>query len=536
MNKLLRLWLAGLCWFGLQPGPSLLAAQFDRDHAEGLLLLQQGLFEAALPALQRSCQRQPRAENCFALGVALFRLYHFGEAHQAYQSALQNLPDPELKARIRSGMGDLYFETEDYALAVRAYREALEHEPQWQGARMRLATAYLRLQRYSEALQETERMLAQQSSQAEIHYLRGLIHLAGQNWTQATAELEALSQYPRHRLEAWQHLNWMHRFRQDYVAATQLADQMVESYGTQAPQTYQVAALTRLEHLSACRPQGCQVTPLIARARQDLERWVLLMPEQPQAYFYLGQVAQAQYDWDSARQAYQRAQKLFPERLEYRLKLAEMHLALGQKTQAQALLMALPTGVSYSETVWLELGKWQERFPELLNHWLSTARPTQPLNQGRQRFWQGYVAWRQGLNSSQKTWSEATELLANQPEARLIEALQLWQAGEKRWSLNLLQQVFQVHSDWWLPTYQLGLFHAASDCNTARPWLQSAYTQHPGSLVLNETLLSCLETLPEYKAQLQRALQTFPEHKAFQARYLTLLANETATPLNAPGP
>lgn len=508
-----RHWLIafGLVLLGLP-----VQAAFDRDYAEGLALLQQQAFEAALPALTRSTQQQPRSDNFFALGVTLFRLHRLPETWQAYQQALKYLPAPDLKARIRSGLGDLYFTTEDYTAALSAYREALDHEPSWNGARLRLATAYLRLERYSEALKETELALsyAGPGTQPELHSLRGVIYLAQQQWPQAMHELQALSHYPGYFIEAQQHLNWMHRLRKNYPAANTIAENLVQQHGQ--PQTWQVAALTKLEYLHACELQ-ILVCPselyhqLSQQAGEVLSRWVLSTPHQPQAYYYLGQWAQQRLDWPAARLAYQRAQQLFPQRALYQLKYAEMLWTLGDRERAEALLKQIP----FQPDDWAERLKWP-MFASLTSDGLQ--QPELEMS-AQALFWQGYLHWQNTHSSKNHAWQTLLNQLESTPEARLTEALQLLQSGEQTWTYALLRQAAQARPENWLPSYYLGILQAEQDCAAALPWLQRAYRQHPTALLLHHQLLRCLPPV-EQAAQLQRSLQTFPGEDAFHKLYL----------------
>lgn len=517
-----RRWLTLLCLLlglGLQSAAAAAAeATFDRDYAEGLALMQQQAFGPALTALRRSTETQPRSDNFFALGVALFRLQRLPEAWQAYQQALRYLPDPALKARIRSGLGDLHFATEDYASAISHYHAALDHEPRWNGARLRLATAYLRLERYSAALKITEQALAYAgpAPQPELHTLRSLIYLSQQQWQDAATELRALAEYPGYFVEAQQHLNWMYRFRKDYVSANALADELLQSHGQ--PLIWQMAALTKLEYLNACELQLLPCAPaqyqqLGEAAGEILSRWVLSTPDQPQAYYYLGLWAQQRLDWPAALQAYQRAAQLFPERLHYQFKHAEMRWTLGQRERAHTLLSALRFHSS----------NWSEGFKHYATEslppgWQQAALQSEPADP-QQLFWRGYQHWQHAHSGRNSAWQTLLSEQGQAPEARLAEALQLLRSGSNSWIYALLKQAARERPDNWLSAYYLGILQAENDCPAALPWLQRAYRQNPTALALHHALLRCLP--PEQQdAQLRRSLQTFPDEDAFQQRYL----------------
>ena len=501
----LRLWLS--CLISLLITFPAFGAEGDLLYAEGLQLLQQGFYQEASRQLERAVRLRPQPDRCFALGVAYFQLHRPTQAYQAYQQALGLLPEPALAARIRSGLGDVYFELEDYPQAVEAYRQALSFQPAWSGVRLKLATSYLRLERFGEALRESESLLASPSPLSEAYYLRSLIYLARHQWEAAIQELERLRAQPEHRFEAYQQLNWLYRLQQRYDQASEVARLAVAEYGQSVPQAYQLAAATGLEQLTFCLPlAGCRPQP--AQLRCDLERWLLMSPEQPQGYFELGWLEQLEGNPEAARDAYRRAYSLFPSRSDYLLKLAEMEWTLGQRQSVHQWLADLPA--PNSPSLWRELPKWAEAEPELLQRWWRQLRPGVELPRQLLSFWLSYL-------------EALPPPAADAAEAQVLQALRLWQAGQADWARPLLLQARQQEPQWWLPCELLGRIALEQEPAAALPWLEAAYRLNPISRQLALLLAEGLPPGPARRQHLQRALQTFPEEPILQELYLKQL-------------
>lgn len=509
--------LLSLCW-------NAQAASFERHYQEALLLMQEGRFVDARQELEQSVRDNASSDAYFALGVSCFQLHQLEAARSAYQEALRLLPPAELAARIRGGLGDVYFENGDYARAVSAYRQVLENHD-WPGVRLKLATAYLRLYRYSDALQESETLMQQTSPLAETHYLRSLIYLARKNWDAALDELNQLSRYPEHQQEAYQHLNWLYRLQGRYDEAMQMATELAEHNTQQDPAIYRLAAETGLEALQVCLPAPDCLTPQrLAPTQKYLERWLLIAPHQAQAYFIWGQWEQLQGHFAAALQDYQEAANGFPERLDYNLKLALLYQSLQNPKQALALLQAIPPERSKEEALWQEMPKWFSIYPQLPQRWLTNLAQTDlpPLLKGRYLFWKGYFLWQtEGPSKGvQELWQKAEKHLKQEPEGLMIQALRLWQAAEKDWAARLLQQIHQQRPNWWLPEVYLGRYYLETEPTEAQKWLQAAYRQNPADLSLALDLLKTYPQGPSQQALLRQLLQSFPDERKLQELYL----------------
>lgn len=495
--------LAVVLLLSLRLQPAHAAKAGELYYAEGLQLLQQGFYQEASQQLARSVALLAEPERCFALGVAYFKLHQLPKAYQAYQQALGLLPAPAVAARIRSGLGDVYFEMEAYTDALNAYRQALTFEPGWSGVRLKLATSYLRLERFGEALRESEALLKSQQPLSEAHYLRSLIYLGRHQWDQASQELQKLATQPEHRFEAYQQLNWLYRLQQKYPQAREIAERGVKEFGSSVPQAWQLAAATGLEQLTLCLPlAGCDAQP--ASIRSYLERWLLLNPEQPQVYFELGWFEQLQGNLEGARDAYARAYGLFPSHTDYLLKLAETQWALGDRAAARAVMMKQP--LPAGPLLWRELPKWAGAEPELLQSWLAQTLPGVSWPQELKPFWLAYLG-------------ALPELSESSAEVQVIQALRLWQAGQPVWAKPLLLQAHRQEPQWWLPCELLGRLLLEIRAPQALDWLTAAYRLNPLS---RELALLLAENLPEAQRRnhIAKALESFPDDRRLQSLYL----------------
>ncbi|MGV3525747.1 MAG: tetratricopeptide repeat protein [Candidatus Sericytochromatia bacterium] len=519
-------WVLGLAlWLTVNLWGWRAQAQSDPYYAEGLYLLQQQQFDRAAERLEQSTRLQARGDNLFALGVAYFRLHRYAQAHAAYTQALRQVPDEALSARIRSGLGDVLLQLEDYAPAVELYQRALAQEPTWAGVRLRLATAYLRLGRVDEALNEAETLRQYPNSTQEAAFLRSLIYLAQEQWEPASAELEQLSQDPVYRFQAWQQLNWLYRLQGRTDDAARTARLLVKYYGLAGPQAYQLAAGTWLERVRDCvGTRGCEPTQLAAEARDFFQRWLLLAPQQSQAYDGLGQLEQWLARWPEAKTAYAQAHRLFPERAVYVLHLALMERALGQSAEAKRRLQELP--LPQDPQLWPELALWGIDQPELFVRW-STALPRQTdAQRGLALFWHTYIDWQRDGNwtpERELSWQRAERLLRSGAEVQVIQALRLWRAGQPEWALSLLRQTHAHSREFWLPLEMLARVQSRHQPEKATVWLNAAYRTMPHSLFLAETLLQLSESETARREHVRRILQTFPQNTHFQAAYLEMM-------------
>ena len=502
---LASLMLMGLLPFLLLP---VWAQDFDRAYQEGLLFLREGRFETARQRFELSVQRQPRGENLFALGVVYFRLQQTRLAYESYMRALRRVPSEPLEARIRSGLGDVYFEMEDYFQAAAAYRKALNTEPTWTGARLKLATAYLRQGEYAAALAESERLQSQGIPLAESYYVRSLAFLAQQDWPAAQKALTHLSSYPQHRDEALTHLNWLYRSQKEFALALEAAEILQNEQ--RDGEASRLVSRTLLEKAQTCPQAHCLKADELIQLRRALERWILSSPENPRAYQGLGELEQFSGHWPEALQAYRRAATLFPEYPLFQLKALGMQAALGQNIQAELQALTLPRPEQIQAELWWELSKWDSLLISYVNQAKTRSRSGS--------FWRGWTRWQAAGGRSTAEVNQDWKAVLKAPETSLekqaVQAFQLYEKGAEQWAADLFAQLIAQAPDWWLPHYYL----ARIQRDQAR--YDKAYWQHPNHLPLATAFIQGGATQEAHLLRLKRVLLSFPAHRPFQEAYL----------------
>lgn len=502
----MRHWLLVSVVVGLFFGPFALAQGFDRAYEEGLVLLKAGRFEDARVQFEQSVQEQARSDNLFALGVVYFRLQQTRLAYETYMQALRRVPSPRLEARIRSGLGDVYFEMEDYLRAAESYRKALAVEPVWIGARLKLATAYLRQGQYVSALAESESLQNQGVPVAESYYLQGLVFLARQDWPAAEAALHKLKAYPRHRVEALQHLNWLYRMQKEFDLAVEMALEIQNTDGA----TERLIAVSLLEKAQACSRAQCLSEEELRRVRRALERWILSHPENPRAYQGLGELEQRLGHWKEASQAYRRAAMLFPEYPLFQLKALGMDAAQGLDIAEPLRALSLPEAQRIQPELWWELSKWQS----LLQAQTEQASTLQGI-----AFWQGLSLWLPQERSSDRArrhWKNLPQ--GNRLENTTVQALQFYEKGAYEWALKLFEQASAQAPAWWLPHYYIARIRQSPER------YEKSYWEHPNHLELATMFVKNAASRAERRLRLERVLRSFPQERLFQEQYLRLIS------------
>lgn len=495
-----------------------LAQQSNRYYHEGLQLLQEGELPLATQRFRQALlQGEDRAEIWFALGVALYQQQDLTGAHQAYTSGLRLLPDRPIQGRLRSGLGDIYFEQQNFSQAIRAYEQALEIQPNWSGVRLKLATALLREQRFAEALVHSEWLQNQPLPPAEGLYLRSLIYLAQQDLEAAIPSLEKLASYPEHAFNARQMLTWLYppNREQDYLANAQALKAMAANY----PAVYRVLGFSESQRYFNCYLKSatpCQVADYL----ETLQRWRLSGVNTDSAYIALGNYYQLQHQWDAAESAFRRAAQRFPERLHYTQKARLM--ARAQNKSTPSLSISEFETESPDQSLWYSLSTENEAPTELFN---AIAN----LEDTENHFWKGYfqAPWfTPPSKATQKLWQKTESTLPESAEKKIIQSWRLWQAGQTQWALKTLESAQQNAPQWWLSYGLWSLFARdlphIQDAHYQRI-TEIAYTLNPGSLTLAELRFHRPLAPEERLKRLREVLQTFPEHATFQQAYLETL-------------
>jgi tetratricopeptide (TPR) repeat protein len=506
------------------------AAPEDGLYLEGLALLKGRDYAVATDKFRQALTlNQVRPEIHFALGVALYQQDQLAGAHEAYLLALRYVPSPDLQARVRSGLGDIYFQLEDYARAAQFYRMALDTQSAWMGVRLKLATAYLRLFQYDSALEEVDLLLRFNPHLTEAYHLRSVIALARQDYRQALADVETVMRaYPEPTPELYQQLNWLYRMNLDYANARQVAQLLVQTFP--AGESYRILADTQFE---AAQHQLLLGKPTDLRDTMDAyQKYLLMQPQNALGYYRLGLVYQLQQRWSEALQAYRRAAELFPEQQTYRLAQVEMECVKGPCQHLATLLVreGQPANGDAAE-IWLRLASTE---PRLLPALLAAGKGANwPLSERRRLYFlQGYAHWFKGeREAALKIWDRPELIHWQGPEVDLMRAFRLGNSGSGRWSRDLFWQALRKRPQWWLPYFHLAEQQADSASERTFHFSELAWRLHPSSSeALNRLALSYRQTeqLADLQQLYQQGLRMYPHHSEWQSALLALLAQGVA--------
>ncbi len=119
-------------------------------------------IEVTLSRLQKKLSKEPgKAQEHYELGGILLDKKLFSQSIEQFQKALKakDLEGDENIARIYNGLGFAYAAKEQYDLAIRQYKEALKHRPDYVTALNNMGFAYERKNLTSQALEAYETAL-----------------------------------------------------------------------------------------------------------------------------------------------------------------------------------------------------------------------------------------------------------------------------------------------------------------------------------------------------------------------------------------
>lgn len=511
---------------GVALGTSTLAIStlaLERNYKEGLQLLKQRHFALASDKLRQALKNEAdNAEIWFALGVSLYQQQDLLGAYQAYKAGLRLFPNAALQARLRSGLGDIHFDQQDFGQAIPAYLEALNYQSGWSGVRLKLATALLREQRFEEALFHSKALQQQSLAPAESLYLQGLIYLAQQNVSEAIPILEKLASYPEHTFNARQMLIWL--YQKNHEAAYTANKAALKTLSKDYPEVYRVIGFSESQRYFSCyldTAQACTATDYLA----SLQKWQLSGFNTDSAYLALGTYHQINHQWEQAELAFLRAHQIFPEHADYMLRAWLMKKAQN-KMSKQAPWQSLQLSIEEAYS-WRELSAWSEEIKG------SLALPTEfQVNTGLTLFWHGFFQqpwYAPPTVEVQRKWKQAEKEMKEGAEKKIIQAWRLWLAGERKWALTSLEAAQAFAPDWWLPYALWSLFadqtEGVSEQERQRI-IEIAYSLNPVSLKIAQLRFIQPLTPAIEQVYLKEVLTTFPEHEPFQYRYLQQLQDK----------
>ncbi|MFQ6131873.1 MAG: tetratricopeptide repeat protein [Armatimonadota bacterium] len=106
----------------------------------------------------------------------------------ADESLTPSIGEPSTEeARRLCDLGNQHLTSEDFPRAVRAYRQALEVEPQYARAHHNLGVAYYKMGLFAQAADEVRRAIELRPELADFHFTLGLIHKDGRAYGEAIA-------------------------------------------------------------------------------------------------------------------------------------------------------------------------------------------------------------------------------------------------------------------------------------------------------------------------------------------------------------
>ncbi|MDE2236938.1 MAG: tetratricopeptide repeat protein, partial [Elusimicrobia bacterium] len=139
--------LTALCLLALWPTGAR-AATAESHLRQGNKLYDAQKYQPALEQYGQAAAKSPRdARPIFNAGDALYRLERYDKAAEAFKSVAKGDSSAAARAGAYYNLGDSYFQQQDYASAVAAYRRALSLNPDDPDSRRNLAVA-LRFQRH----------------------------------------------------------------------------------------------------------------------------------------------------------------------------------------------------------------------------------------------------------------------------------------------------------------------------------------------------------------------------------------------------
>ena len=156
-----RAMLLGLVWL-LQTGAATVGSPIASKSAEARQRYEQGDFDEALRLYRDAQLEDPHSPLLhFNVGDALFKLADYPGAQREFESALAT-QDPVLRESTLYNMGNTYFQQQQFAPAVEAYKQALDLGPENLDAKANLELALQQLEQ-----QQQEQQQQQQQEQRE---------------------------------------------------------------------------------------------------------------------------------------------------------------------------------------------------------------------------------------------------------------------------------------------------------------------------------------------------------------------------------
>jgi len=154
----------------------------------GLVYLYRERYDQAIQAFQRAIQLKPDfAPAINSLGNAYLAKGEWDKAIEAYQRIIEDVfyGTPHFAL---SNMGLAYYQKKDYPEAEKHFQEALKLNPDFINALAGLATTYMAMGRYDDAIVKLERAVKKEPKLPHLHYELGKAYEATGNLRRAKEE------------------------------------------------------------------------------------------------------------------------------------------------------------------------------------------------------------------------------------------------------------------------------------------------------------------------------------------------------------
>ncbi|MBL8260526.1 MAG: tetratricopeptide repeat protein [Candidatus Competibacteraceae bacterium] len=167
----------------------------------GLVCLKRGQFADSLIRFRQAKEIDPLQPKPYLLeGIALRRLGHLEESERAFNAVLALDPRSH---RALTGLGEVALNQKRYGEALGHLRGALRYNPQWLPPRFLIAKANAEQEKFDEAIQELQAILAIDAGQSRAYIQMARLHAkASQHEKAADILASALTKIPADHLVA----------------------------------------------------------------------------------------------------------------------------------------------------------------------------------------------------------------------------------------------------------------------------------------------------------------------------------------------
>ena len=344
-----------------QDAPSRTALARTNPEAAALLVRAQNSFEAgdygaALSLADEAAQQVPELPHVhFLRGRILTVLQQYDPARAAYERVLAL--DPTFEG-VRFNLGNNAYRQDQYEEALRLFEAEQRRHPSPTNL-LHMARAYAELNRFEEAYQHYQQVLATDEANATVHAELGQLY-------EDEGEIEEALTHSR-RAVALEPANVRYRYAlglqelqanhpQEAVEALQPVVE-AEPWNPGAHNSLG-QALLRLGRPDEAQHYLGKVDSLQTQSRQllQMERSAALTPEEPIPWIELGNAYRRAGRLAPALDAYRMAQPLMPQNLSLQNNIANLAHLLGRTQEAIAGYEALLQQDSTLVSVWVNLG------------------------------------------------------------------------------------------------------------------------------------------------------------------------------------